>query len=45
MFYQDVKKQGGSIVLLNCQENVAFLLRLARLDALFELAEGKPSEA
>ena len=44
MFYQDVKKHQGSIVLLNCQENVAFLLRLARLDVLFELAEGDAAE-
>lgn len=41
MFYQEVKRvDEGRIVLLNCQENVSFLLRLARLDALFELAEG-----
>ncbi|MEO1236842.1 MAG: STAS domain-containing protein [Planctomycetota bacterium] len=45
MFYQDVKKHEGRIVLLNAQENVAFLLRLARLDKLFELAEGDPADA
>lgn len=44
MFYQEVKRHDGRIVLLNCQENVSFLLRLARLDALFELAEGKPAD-
>ena len=44
MFYQDVKKADGRIVLLNCQENVAFLMKLARLDALFELAEGTPTD-
>lgn len=44
MFYQEVKKHGGRIVLLNCQENVAFLLRLARLDKIFELAEGGPAD-
>ncbi len=44
MFHQDVQKQGGRIVLLNCQENVAFLMRLARLDSLFELVEGTPSD-
>ncbi|MEM6458248.1 MAG: STAS domain-containing protein [Planctomycetota bacterium] len=42
MLYQEVKKRGGRILLLNCQENVAFLLRLARLDKIFELAEGQP---
>jgi len=45
MFYQEVKQHDGRIVLLNCQENVAFLLRLARLDSLFELAEGDPQDA
>ena len=44
MFHQEVKRQDGRVVLLNCQENVAFLLRLARLDGLFELAEGKPAD-
>ncbi len=44
MFYQDVKRSDGRVVLLNCQENVAFLLRLARLDALFELARGTPAD-
>ncbi|MEM9418208.1 MAG: STAS domain-containing protein [Planctomycetota bacterium] len=44
MFYQEVKKHDGRIVLLNCQENVAFLLRLARLDKIFELAEGNADE-
>ncbi len=44
MFYQEVKKHDGRIVLLNCQENVAFLLRLARLDKIFELAEGDPAD-
>lgn len=44
MFYQEVKKHGGKIVLLNCQENVAFLLRLARLDKIFELAEGDAAD-
>ena len=44
MFYQDAKRQDARIVLLNCQENVALLLRLARLDVLFELAHGEPSE-
>ncbi|MEM8739639.1 MAG: STAS domain-containing protein [Planctomycetota bacterium] len=42
MFYQEVKQHGGRIVLLNAQENVAFLLRLARLDKLFELVDGDP---
>ncbi|MEM9881860.1 MAG: STAS domain-containing protein [Planctomycetota bacterium] len=42
MLYQEVKKRGGRILLLNCQENVAFLLRLARLDKIFELAETDP---
>jgi len=45
MFYQDAKRSDARIVLLNCQENVALLLRLARLDVLFELARGLPSEA
>ena len=45
MFYQEVKRYDGRIVLQNCQENVSFLLRLARLDALFELSEGKPADA
>ncbi|MEM1107698.1 MAG: STAS domain-containing protein [Planctomycetota bacterium] len=45
MFYQEVKNFEGRIVLLNCQENVAFLLRLARLDRVFELAEGEPEGA
>jgi len=41
MLYQEVKQvPEGRVVLLNCQENVSFLMRLARLDALFELAEG-----
>lgn len=44
MFYQEVKKHDGRIVLLNCQENVAFLLRLARLDKIFELAEGDAAD-
>ena len=44
MFYQEVKAKDGRIVLLNCQENVAFLLRLARLDALFEIAQGSPAD-
>lgn len=44
MFYQEVKKHDGRIVLLNCQENVAFLLRLARLDKIFELAEGNAQD-
>lgn len=44
MFYQEVKKHDGRIVLLNCQENVSFLLRLARLDTLFELAEGDAAD-
>ena len=44
MFYQDAKRHDARIVLLNCQENVQLLLRLARLDVLFELAEGDPSE-
>ncbi|MEM6853903.1 MAG: STAS domain-containing protein [Planctomycetota bacterium] len=44
MFYQEVKKHDGRIVLLNCQENVAFLLRLARLDKIFEIAEGDPAD-
>ena len=44
MFHQKVKAKDGRIVLLNCQENVAFLLRLARLDALFEIAEGNPQD-
>ncbi|MEM7626118.1 MAG: STAS domain-containing protein [Planctomycetota bacterium] len=44
MFYQEVKRQEGRIVLLNCQENVSFLLRLARLDALFELAQGSAAD-
>ena len=44
MFYQEVKRHDGRIVLLNCQENVAFLLRLARLDSIFELAEGDPAD-
>ena len=44
MFHQDVQKHKGRIVLLNCQENVALLIRLARLDALFELAEGTPTD-
>jgi anti-anti-sigma regulatory factor len=38
------RQAGGKIVLLNCQENVAFLMRLARLDAVFELDEGNPPE-
>ncbi len=45
MFYQDAKKHDARIVLLNCQENVALLLRLARLNVLFELAQGEPYEA
>ncbi|MBB6429474.1 STAS domain-containing protein [Algisphaera agarilytica] len=45
MFYQEVKKHDGRIILLNCQENVAFLLRLARLDKIFELAEGEADQA
>lgn len=44
MFYQEIKRHDGRIVLLNCQENVSFLLRLARLDAVFELARGKPAD-
>jgi len=44
MFYQEVKQHDGRIVLLNCQENVAFLLRLARLDKIFELAEGDAAD-
>ena len=44
MFHQDVKKADGRIVLLNCQENVAFLMKLAHLDSLFELAEGTPTD-
>lgn len=44
MFYQDAKRHDARIVLLNCQENVALLLRLARLDVLFDLAQGEPSE-
>lgn len=44
MFYQEVKKHDGRIVLLNCQENVAFLLRLARLDKIFELVEGDAAD-
>ena len=45
MFYQDAKLHDARIVLLNCQENVAFLMKLARLDVLFEIAHGEPSEA
>jgi anti-anti-sigma factor len=44
MFHQEVKRKDGRVVLLNCQDNVEFLLRLARLDSLFELAEGDPSQ-
>jgi anti-anti-sigma factor len=44
MFHQDVTRAQGRIVLLNCQDNVAFLMRLARLDQLFELAEGEPAD-
>lgn len=42
MFHQDTKPFQARIILLNCQENVALLLQLARLDALFELAHGDP---
>ena len=45
MFYQDAKPHDARIVLLNCQENVALLLRLARLDALFQLVQGDPYKA
>ncbi|MEE9405171.1 MAG: STAS domain-containing protein [Algisphaera sp.] len=45
MFYQDAKKHEARIVLLNCQENVSFLMKLARLDTLFDLAHGEPAEA
>ena len=45
MFYQDAKRHNARIVLLNCQENVNLLLRLARLDVLFDLARGEPTEA
>jgi len=44
MFYQDAKRHDARIVLLNCQENVALLLRLARLDVLFDLADGEPTD-
>jgi len=44
MFYQDAKRHDARIVLLNCQENVALLLRLARLDVLFELVQGELSD-
>lgn len=45
MFHQEVKqKHEGKIILANCQENVAFLLKLARLDQLFELAQGDVTE-
>lgn len=45
MFYQDAKHHDARIVLLNCQENVSLLLRLARLDVLFELVQGQAHEA
>lgn len=44
MFHQEVKRQDGRVILLNCQDNVEFLLRLARLDSLFELAQGDPAD-
>lgn len=34
---QDVEHVRGKIVLVNCQENVAFLFKVTRLDHVFEM--------
>ena len=44
MLHQDAKRHGARIVLLNCQNNIAFLMKLARLDMLFDLAEGDAAD-
>ncbi len=36
-FMQDVEHVRGKIALVNCQDNVAFLFRVTRLDQVFEL--------
>ena len=36
---QTVKETGGRIVLVYCQPNVAFLLKMSKLDSLFDVVE------
>lgn len=36
-FMQEVEHARGRVVIANCHENVAFLFRVTRLDAVFEI--------
>jgi anti-sigma B factor antagonist len=44
-FLQEVEHARGKIVLANCHDNVAFLFRVTRLDAVFEIFDDTTAAA